>query len=161
MRVKSEKTDDDGQTQATAATLPDLPNLPVELDINKNIDVEKIESPPKKKSALDQLLGDVYIQKVEVLPKKTPHEIVTIEMNNYKKVSAVGLGTNPLSWWKENEIYYPYLSKLAKLYLGIPATSVPSERIFSTAGDILSAKRATLKPDVVDMTIFLKKNMYR
>ncbi len=42
---------------------------------------------------------------------------------------------------------------------GIPVTSVPSERVFSTAGDILSAQRACLKAKHVDMIIFLKKNM--
>lgn len=33
-------------------------------------------------------------------------------------------------------LYYPILSHLAKLYLGIPASSVSSEIMFSSAGDI-------------------------
>ena len=48
--------------------------------------------------------------------------------------------------------------RLAKIYLGIPATSVPSERVFSTAGDIISAQRSALLPQHVDKLIFLKKN---
>ena len=46
-----------------------------------------------------------------------------------------------------------------KKCLCLPATSVPSERVFSTAGDILSAQRASLDADKVDMLIFLKKNL--
>ncbi|XP_067653283.1 E3 SUMO-protein ligase ZBED1-like [Haliotis asinina] len=39
------------------------------------------------------------------------------------------------------------------------ATSVPSERAFSTAGDIITPNRASLKPDNLDMLLFLKKNL--
>ena len=34
------------------------------------------------------------------------------------------------------------------------------KRVFSIAGDIVTAKRASLSPDNVDALIFLKKNMY-
>lgn len=40
----------------------------------------------------------------------------------------------------------------------VPGTSVPSERVFSTAGDIVSAERATLHPDNVNMLLVLNKN---
>ena len=43
--------------------------------------------------------------------------------------------TNPLEWWKMNgTTRYLKFVKLAVNYLGIPATSVPSERSFSKAG---------------------------
>ena len=45
------------------------------------------------------------------------------------------------------------------MYLTVPATSVSSERVFSTAGDIVTAQRANLKPKQIDELIFLKKNM--
>lgn len=42
---------------------------------------------------------------------------------------------------------YPFISKLAKRYLCIPGTSVSAERVFSTAGDIITAQQSTLTPE--------------
>ena len=39
--------------------------------------------------------------------------------------------TDPLEWWKINENQYPRLSKMARDFLAIPSTSVPSEQCFS------------------------------
>ncbi len=46
-----------------------------------------------------------------------------------------------------------------EIFLCIPGTSVPAERVFSTAGDIVNAQRSVLRPDHVDQLIFLKKNL--
>ena len=55
------------------------------------------------------------------------------------------------------------IAGLARQYLGIPAisvsaTSVPSERIFSTAGVVINKLRNRLSASVVDQIIFLNKN---
>lgn len=65
---------------------------------------------------------------------------------------------NHLAWWKTNEACYPYLAKVAKCSLSIPATSTPSERLFSAAGTIVSKRRASLSPEHVDMLTFLHSN---
>ena len=65
----------------------------------------------------------------------------------------------PLVWWKTYESQLPLLAKLARKYLCIPATSVPSERSFSTSGHIVNAKRACLLPENVDMLVFLAHNL--
>ena len=64
-----------------------------------------------------------------------------------------------LKWWKEMAFNYSILSKLAKHCLCVPATSVASERVFSTAGDIVTAQRACLSGDNINMLIFLTKNI--
>ncbi|GMF37317.1 unnamed protein product [Phytophthora fragariaefolia] len=65
---------------------------------------------------------------------------------------------DPLLWWKCRSIHFPVLSQLARKWLGCVATSVPSERAFSTAGNIVSAKRSALDPDAVRDLIFIHEN---
>ena len=71
----------------------------------------------------------------------------------------IGTIEDPLIWWKDNASKFTFLNRLARKMLCIPASSVPSERIFSTAGLILSKQRAGLSPDIADKFIFLNKNM--
>ncbi|XP_077368113.1 E3 SUMO-protein ligase ZBED1-like [Festucalex cinctus] len=65
---------------------------------------------------------------------------------------------NPLLWWRRNATQYPTLAKLAKCFLGIPATLAPSERLFSATGNIVSPRRASLISEHVDMLTFLHCN---
>ena len=50
--------------------------------------------------------------------------------------------------------------KIAKKYLCIPGTSVPAERVFSKAGELVSMRRSRLKPKNVNMFLFLNKNIF-
>lgn len=86
-------------------------------------------------------------------------ERANAEIENFKTEPLVPMSSDPLVWWKNNEWQFPLVSSLARQRLCIPATSVPSERVFSTAGDIVTAQRAALSPEAVDMLIFLKKNI--
>jgi len=36
---------------------------------------------------------------------------------------------------------------------------VPSEKLFSKAGEVMAARRSNIKPNNVDMILFLKKNL--
>ena len=56
----------------------------------------------------------------------------------------------PLQWWKLNAACYPCVSVLARKYLSISATSVPSERAFSLTGHLVNEKRAALLPGTVN-----------
>lgn len=79
-------------------------------------------------------------------------------MRQYADEQLLPLKEDPLKWWKARELVYPLLSKMAKKYLGIVATSVPSERICSTAGVVVSERRSRLKPDHVEKILFLNAN---
>ncbi|XP_059208582.1 E3 SUMO-protein ligase ZBED1-like [Centropristis striata] len=80
------------------------------------------------------------------------------EILQYFGEHALSRKDNPLSWWKVNASRYPTLARLAKSFLSIPATSTPSERLFSAAGNIASKRRASLSAEHVDMLTFLHCN---
>jgi len=67
---------------------------------------------------------------------------------------------DPLQWWQTNELLYSGNSQLAKRFLCIAGTSVQSERTFSTAGNLVSAKRSCLHPGNVDELAFLYQNKH-
>lgn len=56
----------------------------------------------------------------------------------YLTLPAITAYADPLACWKAHEKEMPRLLKVARKYLCISATSVPSERVFSTHGYILS-----------------------
>ena len=59
-----------------------------------------------------------------------------------------------LKFYKENSGLLPILSKIAKFLLSIPATSVPSESVFSVAGDIQNEQRSRLNPELLNYLEF-------
>ncbi|XP_067266309.1 E3 SUMO-protein ligase ZBED1-like [Chanodichthys erythropterus] len=101
-------------------------------------------------SAMAQLLGDHYTTQCEAGSEA--------ELQNFLRETPPPLNCTPTDWWKVNETRFPGLAKLARRYLCIPATSVPSERVFSAAGLTVTRLRSRLTPDHVNMLIFLNKN---
>lgn len=80
------------------------------------------------------------------------------ELSAYLLSPETDADSDPLQWWRLHEADFPRLSQMAKKYLSIPATSAPSERIFSTGGNIVTCTRACLKPESVDQLVFLARN---
>ena len=64
---------------------------------------------------------------------------------------------DPLWFWQVNGSRYPLLAPVARFVLAIPATSVPSERLFSTAGLVMDRLCASMAPDMVQKILFLNK----
>jgi hypothetical protein len=87
--------------------------------------------------------------------------IADAELTLYKQESTLQLKKDdgtfncPLTWWKYNERKYRLLSILASRLLCIPATSAPSERVFSVAGLTITKDRARLASDTANELIFL------
>jgi hypothetical protein len=62
---------------------------------------------------------------------------------------------NPLEWWKSKASKFPRLAVLARKWLCIPATSAPSERVFSTGNLTVARDRAQLYAANAETLIFL------
>src|SRR3989337_2503174 len=80
------------------------------------------------------------------------------EIASYLALPKVHPDECPLMWWKTNRTRFPILSKVARKYLAIPATSTPSERLFSEAGNIMTIKRTQLSSTTLENLVFCKKN---
>jgi len=81
------------------------------------------------------------------------------ELKLYLSLPAISADADPLDWWKAHVKEMPMLSKVARKYLCIPATSVPSERVFSASGHILSPQRSRLSNQNMNMLTFLHFKM--
>lgn len=63
-----------------------------------------------------------------------------------------------LNFWKFYDKQMPQLAAVAKSIYCIPATSVPSEQVFSTSGLTLNAKRSSLSAANVNKIICIHNN---
>ena len=151
-----------------------LPEQSEKVDVNEIIsktDESKLSntnsSPPTKKLKVAIKNEDIDDWLCDVIyvggSQKSSVEMIHDEISRYTKseISEEEIQLSILEWWKKNQYLYPRLSILAKKYLCIPASSVPSERVFSLAGQLVSKKRARMHSANVDMFIFLNKNMER
>jgi len=89
-------------------------------------------------------------------------ETIDNEYNSYYSIKLTNQQkktTQLITWWKERKGQFPCLFQAVKCLLSTPATSVPSERIFSEAGYIARARRSRIIPANLNKFLFIKKNL--
>lgn len=113
------------------------------------------DSPPKRETLA------AFFKKASPasFPQQSENNEIEVELNSYLLSPEVYPDNDPLEWWRQHQLNFSRLSHLARKYLAIPATSAPSERVFSVGGGIITCHRACFKPAVVDRLIFLAKNV--
>ena len=85
------------------------------------------------------------------------------EIEKYRNLRPLPYNENgnvlcPLQdFWKLREHKFPVLSGLARKFLAVPATSAPSERVFSSASRNISKDRNRLSAETAGTQIFLCK----
>ncbi|XP_077359465.1 E3 SUMO-protein ligase ZBED1-like isoform X2 [Festucalex cinctus] len=84
---------------------------------------------------------------------------IELELIMYLQTADLDPEEDPRIWWRQHELNFPLVAKLAKKYLCIPATSFPSEQIFGASGSMVSWTRSCLKPGRVDQHVFLSVNL--
>uniref|UniRef100_A0A914N323 HAT C-terminal dimerisation domain-containing protein n=1 Tax=Meloidogyne incognita TaxID=6306 RepID=A0A914N323_MELIC len=88
------------------------------------------------------------------------HQKAEVEVNEYLHSKRLQITDDPFKYWSgENSIKWPLLTKLSHRYFSAPATSSESERLFSTAGLVVSNLRTRLLPDNVEKLLFLHNNL--
>ena len=61
-----------------------------------------------------------------------------------------------MDWWHRYTYKFLHLSLMTRDSLAIPATSVPSEQIFSVAGQILTKRRSALSENRMNVLMWCK-----
>ena len=132
------------------------PPRPPQTDRDAETESTEQAEPPAKKKKLKGLSA-ILQHCVEPIDDEdlSCEEKVEKELRRYEEYPPVSIDTDPLGWWEHEEQKFPNLKCLARKYLCICGTSVPSERLFSRGGNIVNAQRNRLSPEHVSMLIFL------
>jgi hypothetical protein len=104
---------------------------------------EPISAPNRAPRTSQEELDAYLASGVVTLPAEVQLLLIYCYYTNYLQEAAA---FNQLRWWDDHKFEYPLLSVMAFDYAAIPATSVPSERVFSRAGDLITKKRNRLSP---------------
>jgi hypothetical protein len=99
----------------------------------------------------------------EVLPEAegrlTPIEK---EIDTYLTVlpKSTRVDLDILDYWKNQEKLLPLLAKVARTYCGLPVSSASSERMFSTAGNVITSGRTLLNTEKAEQLIYIHDNYW-
>ena len=166
MHVNEQKALHEDVIEEMISLMP-LAETAAEGDIATQSHNEQEPCKKKRKSLLGQLLGDMFEKSekgagsqgtCQTAKEKT--EKAEKELKRYIDEESPAVDDiSALKWSKEHHSRFPTIAKLAKKLLCIPATSTPSERLFSTAGYVINSKRACLDADNVNMLCFLAENL--
>ena len=81
------------------------------------------------------------------------------EIHIYRSMEEADGEVDILQWWRVNKAKLPIMYRFACKILAIPATSAPSERIFSVATRLFGKLRNNLEPDMVSEVLFVRDAM--
>ncbi|EXX69102.1 hypothetical protein RirG_099030 [Rhizophagus irregularis DAOM 197198w] len=95
---------------------------------------------------------NIHLEECEPKPKKRKTSTRVYKRSLFSDDESHDLQT------EDNESQFLILAQLARKYLCIQATLGASERVFSDAGLIMSSKRTSMKEDLFEALIFLKRN---
>jgi len=66
-----------------------------------------------------------------------------------------------LAWWKAHAEKFPVLSTMARDFLAIPLSTVPSESVFSLGSRILGESRSSLTPEMLEALVCGKDWLFK
>lgn len=81
-----------------------------------------------------------------------PHE----ELNAYLNAPLEEHVDDVVSWWGAHKSQYPTLSRMARDYLAVQGSAVPSERAFSSGALTSTRRRNRLTPELFEALQMLK-----
>nr|XP_029714017.1 zinc finger BED domain-containing protein 4-like [Aedes albopictus] len=131
------------------------------LDHNEDQPASKASAPEAQKQA-DSSSG--FWKCFEEIGSNQPQSndpaicIIKNEFEQYQSEKIIERKLSPYAWWSANKYKFPNVYKLAKRYLSAPASTVVSERLFSTEGLVYEQHRNRLLPENGEMLTCMKRN---
>ena len=130
-----------------------------------------VASPPAKRQRVAEETGSkarLIMQELLSAPAETGlspgqesgTDAVVEQVRLFLAQPNIPLEASPLAWWRDNAAQFPDVAAVARRYLGAPATSVPSKRLFSSAGLIYTDRRNRLLRERAEQLLFVKHNLY-
>ena len=106
-------------------------------------------------------LGSFFKSKAVPPPSSTTQleDAIKAELDNYLMTPTTDWEEDPLARWRVHNVDFPWLSKLARKFLCIPATSSPSEKLFNATANVVTCQCSCLKSSKFDMLVFLTRNL--
>ncbi|XP_039310411.1 zinc finger BED domain-containing protein 4-like [Solenopsis invicta] len=127
--------------------------------INDYIQKDTVQKTYNKESVESIVKTDVWSFHDHLVANKadysTHSEDISFEIRQYLSQPVIRRQENPLKYWSSMKLAFPSLYKLALNYVSIIGTSVPSERLFSEAGNIKTDNRSRLSGEHLNKLLFL------
>lgn len=82
----------------------------------------------------------------------------TLDAELEKFITITEVEPDVLAFWRKEESKYPLMAQIAQVILAKPATSAKSESAFSTAGAVITKRRANIDPLRAQKVLFIHDN---
>ena len=118
-------------------------------------------STKRHKQELDSIISGLIESEKELLAPASEDSVESEmkEFEAHQTLQYLSAQTTPLEFFSLHKKDYPLLSHVAFHLFSVPATSVPSECLFSRSGLICTRLRNRLGPKTLENLVFLKDNM--
>jgi hypothetical protein len=148
-----------GAHSTTTPTSSQSATLSLQL-ANVSNDTLIIRNSKRKLNKVHSILSKIQDKPIDLVNEKSSLEI---EIENYEKCFFTSNDNfrdddAPLFFFRQNKTSYPNLGAVAKIIFSIPVTSVPSESLFSQAGETQNDLRNRLKATNLERLTFCKNN---
>ena len=119
------------------------------------VGAKRMQQEEDKTNRVKNRRSSVFSNKSSAMTTKFQKECTT-----YKTViPEAGSDVDQLDWWRRHQEALPLLSFLVRVTFAVPVASSKSERVFSVAGNTVTAKRACLSPETVEECVVVKSNV--
>ena len=146
-------------TAAENAKLSVIGSLNQITTVASSADTQAIEVEPVHDSEDEfSVWGSYRTNAAAFRSKGTSSSRAVIEVQRYLQDDLIGEKEDPFRWWDNHKHDYPLLSQLVRENCCALATSVPCERVFSKAGNILTERRSQLSSTKLKQLLFLNVN---